>query len=222
MGNGCVVRTGVKCGIHEKQTPDGLGCMPRCGPMFKLSRNGQDCILDCPKGYIATRDGKGCMASCGENEVRTPDGLGCMVWVKRICPRGYASHHGQECTKIICGPGNMLDHIGKNCISRMAAEFYALYAFHMRCNSRQRMIYSDGGGCEYCPEYQRAFDSDPWICQMHTCGIRQILLPNGLCSTCPPYQEARKFYCLQQHCSRNERLRSDGVCERCPARWVQS
>jgi hypothetical protein len=153
---------------------------------------------------------------------RTPDGMGCMVMKKVMCARGYVSHHGEACAKIDCGPDAMLDHLGKNCISRDAYEFYAIYHFHMRCNSRQKMIYSDEGGCEYCPEYHRAFSNDPWVCQQHTCGIRQILLPNGLCETCAPYQEARKFYCIQQVCKHNEKLRTDGVCERCPARYVHS
>jgi hypothetical protein len=114
-GTTCVKRAVPVCKANEKPTPDGLGCMPKCGPLEELYQG--ECRVKCgPNEY---RNGDRCVIRCGPGKEPTPDGHGCMDVVgvdDEICKRGYVKVRGRGCYKIYCGDDAMLNEAGTGCI----------------------------------------------------------------------------------------------------------
>jgi len=216
-GISCVLRPPPRCGPFEKPTPDNMGCMPRCSSMEVWE--GGRCLMRCGANEVRADDGRNCRLKCEDGFMNTPDGRGCMAVVHDkadiVCGRGYIKHYGGDCHKIECRGTSVLTEAGLGCMAW--SMFMSWYSYFQYCNDRQYLL-PGGTGCEYCPEYQRRFRSDPWMCQTMRCGSRQKLMPNGLCQQCPHYMESRGFYCIQVICKANEFLRIDGQCEICPPR----
>jgi len=97
------------------------------------------------------------------------------------------------------------------------------------------MVRGAGGGCEYCPEYQRAVNG---ACVAESCGATERLHWDGTCKPCPSYARAQDYTikkenqdgtstietvkgirCGADACdfSKNEVLQVDGTCRACQA-----